>query len=206
MALKNKDGTTYKISCPNPLMMEQDFWDKFTKHNFEWTTEKTDLEEIEVIKKEVKLKEVKLKEVKVDLPKKDAKLDESPKDTPVEKPDTSAKESFVVKEPVLKKVSEYKTIQSYCLPAFIEEKIDDLYGEKYNKVKYLQPFTFDNIIIEKEDLYIRFWTNIDYEITKNSIIYPKNKEKRWWKVSEKEDAPQGKIYTAYISDYTPSFE
>lgn len=26
MAIKNKDGTVYKLTCPNPLMQEQDIW------------------------------------------------------------------------------------------------------------------------------------------------------------------------------------
>lgn len=39
MVIKNKDGSVYKISCPNPLMEEQTFWGDFKKHNFDWLPE-----------------------------------------------------------------------------------------------------------------------------------------------------------------------
>ena len=35
--IKNKDGSVYKLSRPNPVMFQQDFWDdgsKFILHNF----------------------------------------------------------------------------------------------------------------------------------------------------------------------------
>ena len=41
MAIKNKDGSVYKLKSPNPIMKSQDVWNNFTLHNmiFEQTTE-----------------------------------------------------------------------------------------------------------------------------------------------------------------------
>ena len=43
MALKNKDGSTYKLAKPNPIMKDQTLWDneKFIVHNMTWTPEKS---------------------------------------------------------------------------------------------------------------------------------------------------------------------
>src|SRR5690554_4181580 len=40
MAIKNSDGTVYKLSSPNPVMKNQRKWNEIpmTFHNFEWTS------------------------------------------------------------------------------------------------------------------------------------------------------------------------
>jgi hypothetical protein len=190
MAIKNKDGTVFKISGPNPLMDEQTLWDGFTKHNFEWSEE---------IDKENKNKVFEIKQNKEDVLFEEKKIViEEPKI--IEKKEEEKK--VEVKEQ--KNISDHKTIQCFCLPAKTIEKKDELYEETYQRVEYLDKFIFDAVVIEKADIYIKFWTM--EKITKNSIVYPKNKDKRWWKVSDQKEAPMGFIYIAMISDYTPSFE
>lgn len=191
MAIKNKDGTVFKIFGPNPLMDEQNLWKGFIKHNFEWT-EEIDKEnkfkpglEIKQNKEDVIFEEFKDKEIIEEIKK--TIVEEHPK-----------------KEIKNKTIENHKTTQCFCLPIRIVEKKDDLYEETYRKTEYLDKFIFEAVVIEKEDIYIKFWTM--EKITKNSIVYPKNKDKRWWKVSEEAEAPIGIIYTAFASDYTPSFE
>jgi hypothetical protein len=188
MAIKNKDGTVFKISGPNPLMEKQTLWDGFTKHNFEWTEE---------IDKENKTKAYEIKQNKEDMV-----FEEKKTVVEIEEPKIIEEKKKEVKEQ--KKISDHKTIQCFCLPAKIIEKKDELYEEAYQRIEYLDKFIFDAVVIEKADIYINFWTM--EKITKNSIVYPKNKDKRWWKVSEQKEAPMGFIYTGMISDYTPSFE
>jgi hypothetical protein len=186
MAIKNKDGTVFKISGPNPLMQEQTLWNGFTKHNFEWS------EEID--------KENKTKVFEINQNKEDVVFEE--KKIVVEEPKIIEEKKEEVKEQ--KKISDHKTIKCFCLPAKIIEKKDELYEEAYQRIEYLDKFIFDTVIVEKEDFYMKFWTM--EKITNNSIVYPKNKDKRWWKVSDQKEAAMGFIYTAIISDYTPSFE
>jgi hypothetical protein len=185
MAIKNKDGTVFKISGPNPLMDEQTLWDGFTKHNFEWSEE---------IDKENKNKVFEIKQNKEDVLFEEKKI-------VIEEPKIIEKKVEVKEQ---KNISDHKTIQCFCLPAKTIEKKDELYEETYQRVEYLDKFIFDAVVIEKADIYIKFWTM--EKITKNSIVYPKNKDKRWWKVSDQKEAPMGFIYIAMISDYTPSFE
>ena len=40
--LKNKDGTPYKLSGPNPMMKNQEVWGNFIVHNMEWEEEKSE--------------------------------------------------------------------------------------------------------------------------------------------------------------------
>jgi hypothetical protein len=43
-------------------------------------------------------------------------------------------------------------------------------------------------------------------ISKESVIYPKTGEKRWWKIQEIEEKTGGWLMIALPSNYTPSFE
>ena len=151
MTIKNKDGTVFKISGPNPLMEDQTLWDSFTKHNFEWSEE---------IDKENKAKVFEIKQNKEDVVFEEKKI-------VVEEPKEEPKIIEEVKEQ--KKISDHKTTQCFCLPAKIIEKKDELYEEAYQRIEYLDKFIFDTVLIEKEDIYIKFWTM--EKITKNSINF-----------------------------------
>jgi hypothetical protein len=39
MPIKNLDGSTYRLSSPNPVMKNQSFWKDYTLHNFNWKSE-----------------------------------------------------------------------------------------------------------------------------------------------------------------------
>ena len=96
-----------------------------------------------------------------------------------------------------------ETTECFCLPAIISESHDDLYGEIKKTIKYGERFLFEIVALEQNDLTFRWWST--KEIDKGSIIYPKNREKRWWKVTEIKQAPQGFIYLSMPSEFTPSF-
>jgi hypothetical protein len=96
-----------------------------------------------------------------------------------------------------------KTILN-CLPATVSEKLDDLYGDKSVKVTYGAKFTFEAVILDESDMNLVFWTHLD-KINKFTILYPKNKEKRWWQVESTKKAPEGNFIKCFPSYSHPNF-
>jgi hypothetical protein len=158
--IKNKDGTTFKLKGPNPLMKEQDQWGKFVIHNFRW-------------KPEIKSNPI---------PETNFAPNESKKPDP-----TLTANKFV----------------SHCLPVIIETHIDELYGDVKSTSKYGNKMMFEFLLVNQNDLSITFWTNIKLEI--GSIIYPINKDKRWWKINRQEEKNEGYLYSGIGSDICPDF-
>jgi len=211
MVLKNKDGTTYKVlSEPNPILESQDFWSEFEVHNLKWNTEKFDdkseitqlqtdfevNENSEPVKPEPKVIEPKVIEPKV-----------------IEKPVTIEvvdvpeifKDAIVIEsESGIQLPANVERTIIYCLPAITKEHRDMLYGEVKKTIKFGKPFSFEGVVIQVEDLGMNFWTSIPH-VTKNSIIYPRSRDKRWWKVSELEDKTGGYLIQAVATNYHPSF-
>lgn len=196
MAIKNKDGSTYRISGPNPLMNKQDFWKDFITHNFDWVSEIAKDETHKI-----------LKNYEFDKIKKNENIEDKT-ETIEDKTEIESKIEIKEQEPKIEEIKnnikKYNSILSFCLPAKNTEKKDNVYDESYTKTDYMDKFLVDIVILEQEDFFIKIWC--DKLLTKKSIIYPKNKDKRWWKISEVESAPVGYYYLANISDYTPSFE
>jgi hypothetical protein len=65
MAIKNQDGSTFRLKGPNPIVKTQDFWGEYVLHNFKHKDTVTQegfisLEEIETEEIEVKIKEEKI--------------------------------------------------------------------------------------------------------------------------------------------------
>jgi hypothetical protein len=184
MVIKKKDGSFYKISGPNPLMNNQYLWKDYKKYNFDWLPE--------VVKDETFINVIKDQEVK-----------------PEEKQEEKEQEQKVIKqlaEKIIKSenIKKYNPIPCFCLPAKTTEKKDDLYDESFRRTEYLEKFTIEIIILDKDDLYIKIWCKD--QLTEKSILYPRNKDKRWWKIIEVSSAPSGYYYLGSTSDYTPSFE
>lgn len=188
MVIKNKDGTVYKISGPNPLMGRQDFWKDFITHNFDWLSEVAK-DDTDKILKEYKVEKIEQQRIEVQ--------DELKQTEDKEKPIKIDYNNNI-------NIKKYNSVLCFCLPAKNIEKKDELYGEYYEKTEYLDKFLTEIVLLEKEDFTIKIWC--EKLLTKKSIIYPKNKDKRWWKITEIENAPVGYYYFANISDYTPSFE
>ena len=179
MAIKNRDGTLYNYSHPNPVMEGQNIWnnqEKCVVHNKfgEPVTQKGNLPsrpQPVIITKKVE----EIQTVETD---------------PVE-------EIQMFEAPTNK-------IEAWCLPAHFQEYVDELYGEKYKRIKYGNKFKFEMLIEDQSDLGIRFWTNTK-AVTVGSIVFPKNKDKRWWRVTGVH--PEDDIYLlkGEIADYQPSF-
>lgn len=178
MALRNKNGSEFTLPKPNPVMVSQELWDEtsYVLHN---------------------------------------KFGKLVEDSNVEKPIRVA-----VREPILPQKSNEPTIveaikvptateienkiQVWCLPGFIAEVIDPLYGEKYNKVSYGKKFVFEAILADHNDLYIKMWANTK-SVTVGSILYPRISEKRWWRVKSILKEKEMFLITADAADYYPDF-
>lgn len=188
MPLKNKDGSLYRLRAPNPIMKNQDLWgDKFVIHNMNWKKEiakdlNDKLQVATVIKKKTFLEEL--------------------TDT---KPEIKEVKKEIKPEPPKKTISqEIPKDFIYCLPVIINKKEANFYGDQYQTIEYGKPFSFEGVIISKLDLTLSLWTTA--EISEGSILFPKNNEKRWWKVQEKVEKTGGWILTSIPSDYQPYFD
>ena len=181
MALKNRDGTEFKLTRPNPIMSEQVFWDKdkLILHN--------------KIGRSIILSDD-------TQPVKNIPLVQEHKE--YKKPD----EPVIVKsleEPEVGEIESDK-VQVWCLPASYKEYKDAMYGDSYRKIRYGNKFLFEAIIQDQGDLHIVFWTNTK-AVTEGSVLYPRTYDKRWWRVETIHQEESGYSVYATISDYQPSF-
>jgi hypothetical protein len=184
MAIKNPDGTIYKLHGPNPAMKTQNLWDnEFIIHNMKFQGEVYSTNEPVPLP--------------IPLPQKDSFIAEL--SIPEPKPEIKP----VLPEP--KKEPELIKIHVYCLPATIRERKDVLYGEKYQTIQYGSPFLFEAIPITDEDLFMQVWTNVEAATSVGSVLYPKQSKKRWWKISERTEKNNGWLLTCIPSEHMPSF-
>lgn len=177
MTIKNKDGSDYYYSKPNPVMNSQSLWPKdepVKLHNkFGKRFYGQDMESEPELAEEV---EEEIEEVKIV--------------QSIEKP---------------KEDTDSDIFEVWCLPATIITKVDPLYGSHYNRIKYGEKFTFEAKVYETTDLYLQLVAK--QEIPVSSVIFPLNKDRRWWRVagSEKYEDSGFWIITSQISDYQPNF-
>ena len=167
MTIYNLNGSEYILEGPNPLMKKQEHFKDFVLHNFNW-------------KPEVKEK------ISIVVPK---KSDFHVKEDPPELPESKIVEKIESHDPPS---IDSNITRIHCLPVKIEQKIDELYGETRLVSTWGNPFLFEAIILDQNDFMINFWTNI--EIESDSIIYPVNRDKRWWKVNNKQKK-RGRVFT-----------
>ncbi|RTK93582.1 MAG: hypothetical protein EKK64_09855 [Neisseriaceae bacterium] len=223
MTLYNKDGSVYKLSSPNRLMRTQTLWEKdHIFYNLDWLgkfeqilfeinkkLKKIEAEEQGFLYQEVEAKEEieenSIEEVQIEeeiLVKEEPSLEEIffSKEEP-------KKETIVEEKPksVPKLSSELDKTFVFCLPAFYEDRKDDLYGDTYKSLKYGNAFSMEAVIISQNDLCLEIWTNVE-SIEKGSVLYPKTGFKRWWKVQQKKPKAQGWVLTMIPSDFHPSFD
>lgn len=224
MVIKNKDGSVYKINQPNPIMLQQDKWDDFTLHNMEFEGSVVDNNAIPKAKPQ-KLNLGSVKTIKIDT------KEEPPPTPPIKKPvvevEVEEKDDFeipdfskednnipeptpVSEEQVLKpssinqKLKLFKKDVMHCMLADTKETVDPLYEEKKIKVSYIRTFTFENIIIKEDDMQLVFWSHLDF-LTKNSVLYPKNNTRRWWKIDNIKRGSEGAFFSCIPTNVQPSF-
>ena len=199
--LKNKDGTPYKLSGPNPMMKNQELWGNFIVHNMEWEEEKSENnQKLVPVETDFNIRESfisSLDEAKEELKSKE----ELP---PVEKKEPPERKKVVILEPKEDDV-DIEKVFIHCLPAFTRKKKDELYGDETNMIRYGDPVSFEGVMLQQEDFFIKVWTDVE-NINIGSILYPKTNFKRWWRVQEKTIKGTGWILIAMPSDYQPSFK
>lgn len=217
MALKNKDGSFYKLAGPNPIMKDQQLWadGNYELHNMNWDVETQKAKSESNYNVKVPIKDSFLQELEK------TKIEEKISDNsiveeklPIKVYEIEKKEEIIerksIVKPDLKKQeeendSELEKTFIHCLPATIRTTKDDLYGDVYQTIKYGQPTSFEAIILDQQDFTMTVWTDTD-KISIGSVLYPKCNFKRWWRVKAKEKKANGWIIVSIPSDYQPSFE
>lgn len=232
MAIKDKDGNVFRLRGPNPLMRDQSQWEadraKFINMNFGKVTEvvadernpvkkfKTDYsvldigEELDLIgneefnnvaklprPKEQSLEPVVIRNVEIE-PAEEIDIVVETSSTPEpEKPvEISLNEKMAAR--LKSKMTEF-----YYAPALQRVHTDQFYGTSYKITSYGQKDIFDGIIVDQNDLQIQFWSVRAIAI--GSVVFPKNTDRRWWRVEDVEPKTGGFLCTASISDVNPDF-
>jgi len=203
MALYNKDGTVYRLEGPNPIMKSQNFWDEFLTHNMRWQPEvhsdsgskllvhparKQPATQSEVFVEELESSKESYKEEETN--------HEAPETTPESK--SSSRPG-----PVEADVKIEKTFV-HCLPATTREKKDSLYGDVIQRVAYKSRTSFEAVVLGQSDMKIEMWSEVSFE--EGSILYPKNGDKRWWKVQNVYPKLGGYVIQAAPSQDHPYFD
>lgn len=178
MVIKNKDGTIYKLSGPNPLMKEQNIENvPFLVHNFGQ-------------------EEITEKDKNIDIPILTPKTSqEKPKLEPKIEPKVELKS-----EPTVPKIN---YTQFACSPVIMRKRSDEFYNETYSTIEYLEPIIFNGVVLDQSDFEFKFWS--EQELTIGSILYPKTQEKRWWKIKSQQVEQKGWTYLCDISSQQPGF-
>jgi len=224
MVLKNKDGSVYILHGPNPLVKEQDVWDRkeLIFHNFKWdeiiyskTIQKTTPNKDKIKQKP----QEHVEKVQPIIPKKDTSPVES-KEKEIEEIETI--EDVDQEKPAFEMPLIRHKVLAYCLPAKTKKYSDNFYGEFYTKTKFGKKFIFPFVMIESRDLFIQFWTSDpNKQIEEKSIVYPFSyeiynsasetydrvpyDEYRWWEISKKEFKDGGWLFEAIPSSNQPDF-
>jgi hypothetical protein len=215
MTLIKKDGTVYVLEGPNPLVKTQQEFDSNNMifHNFSWDD----------ITMKISRATATVKKPKAEPPKEEHRPEPiiPPKEPEIEEKVISDSKSEEDERTFDLPYIKYKVL-SYCLPAKIERKTDDLYGDSWTRVKYGNKIVFPSIMLESNDFSIEFWTSDpNSQITEKSIIYPfayevhnsstdsydkvPYDEYRWWKVDHKEQKEGGWLFRAIPSETQPDF-
>jgi hypothetical protein len=199
MVIHKKDGSVFKLNGPNEIMFTQESWSAFKTHNLSNLSNckmESNIPHVILGKKKI-VEEIKtIEPIKEEIVEEEIIIEETP-------------EEIVVEEVVeyKKKINEFdsfkKTIMHCALAKKVEVK-DDLYGETALKVKFIDKFTFESIVMNKNDFVLIFWTKLD-NLTIGSVLYPQDDSKRWWEVREIEDVPGGHKITCCITRNTPAF-
>jgi hypothetical protein len=227
MPLYNKDGSVYRLLGPNPAMEEQSTWADFQLHNMKWDSERyKDTMEVVPMQTDLHIKESFVSELEktkpeVEKPKKEPKHNITIRETATEQPKENLsattepqKEEVVERKSVVvpdKKREEEERGEEidktfiHCLPATIRTRRDDLYGDVTQTIQYGKPTSFEGVILLQSEMLLNVWTDSD-KIGEGSVLYPRNNDKRWWRVKRREKKANGWLLNCLISDYQPSFE
>ena len=214
MAIFTKDGKTYTVQGPNPIVNKQASWEKskLKFHNFEWDEIRQSLASTPKRQQE-------------STPKKTEKVPEPAVEPAIEENDARPSEDEPQNEETPSDFEfphiKYRVL-CHCLPARAESISDPLYGDTWTRVKYGAKFVFPCVVVSSSDLSFEFWTSDPKDkVSEKSVIYPFSYEVynsetssydkvpyddyRWWRVSSKESREGGWSITANPSDFQPDF-
>lgn len=207
MALKKKDGTTYRLRGPVPFMRDQNMFDDFILHNFSFSSIVLSDDGPALVATEGRLGFV---EELTDLHRDD-------KHTPLPiTPTSEQSDAEFLPPPEVVKKQETPTAASsvlkkspnkvpvYCRPASVRVYADELYGETRRTIEYGEPFIFEGVVVYADDLSLTVWSPTE-TVTIGSTIFPQNRDKRWWKVSSRQPQMNGWLLQCSISDDQPRF-
>jgi len=127
--LKNKDGSDFKLSGPNPLMADQTFWGKFILHNKVGNL---------IFEKDPKIRPKPISPIRK----------EEPKEIKEEIVEVVTKTQFIP-----------NSTEIWCLPASFKEYKDGLTQDMHKKIRYGKKFKFPGVIRETKEVYIILWCN-----------------------------------------------
>lgn len=224
MAIKNKDGSVYKLRGPNPLMKNQSQWDhgKVILHNLGPKTEtvvdennplRKQQENVIDIGRELNLKPnppvtkvVPAQDFLEDLTNEPVVAQEPPPPPPSSPPPQPITRS---QHDGLTRLLKERGVEYHCAPV-VDEKVheDDFYGSSYTLPVYGEAFVFEAIVIDQSDLELQFWCVAP--LSRNSIVYQRAKggewDRRWWKIDRLEEKSGGHLVSCVVSDINPSFD
>jgi hypothetical protein len=197
VSIKNKDGSSYRLRGPNKLLDGQERWDEgeVRRHNFRWkgvsipddTPRGSYRPQTVVIPEEVRIPD------REEIPEPEPGL-AVPETVPVV-PDREVR-------PVIPAGVQKTTF--HCLPAVIREHEDPVYGERTRTIEYGDPFTFEGVVVSNGHVDFEFWAAAP-GIDDGAVVFPINKDRRWWRVSTSEEKTGGRLYRCLVSDFTPDF-
>lgn len=213
MAIKNKDGSVYKLTSPNPVRKEQKQWTEapMVFHNFDWQGLTLPDEAAPATPFSSDLKNLNISAPVIEPPKveEDKYIEEIKKEISVVIEETIEEPVEVIEESsysleTQKFLNEQK-VTMWCSPPVITEHIDHLYGENQRTIEYTSKFSFEGVIISQSDLEMKFWAPV--KLTRNSIIFPrdvKTRKSRWWKIIEIEEK-DGTLASCIMSEHSFNF-
>ena len=205
--IKNQDGTPYELRKPNPLMKNQESWksnEEIELHNCAWEKTITTPKQTAVKPIEGDFN-IRTSEIKDDfIPIMEAQIEPEPEPLPELEPEPLPEQLKIPK------TIDQKIVIIHCLPAIIQIIKDALYGDERENITYGAKFTFEGIIVNRNDLTLQFWTNL--QLIKNSIIFPSKYKTgikfggyRWWEVVHTELKTGGYITHCVPSQLQPDF-
>lgn len=208
MTIYKKDGSIYKFSEPNKIMIQQNLWDNYITHNLNYLSQYILMAEEKsfypnVLDLTTKIKKLPETKINDDLSNKQqtVQIDEEINQNQELQPLAEIKP---VVQPVPEVKSKFKKTIAHCLIAKIKEKTDDLYGDINRKIEYSDSFTIEIIIVETQDLRIKIFTTYQ-NFSMDTILYPKDTEKRWWQIVSITPNPKGFFLECIPSKLQPSF-
>ena len=205
MTIFKKDGSIYKFSGPNKLMMQQDLWKNYKTHNMHLLSKYLFLNEEKSHYNNVLDLTTKKPEKEI-VHQEEVKIEEKPEEKLIIPQEINKPEVIIQPEPEVKKEtkSKFRKTIAHCLIAKVKEKVDDLYGDINKKITYSDTFTVEIIILDLQDLNMKLFTTYE-DFSLDTILYPQDMQKRWWQIINISQNEKGYFVDCIPSKLQPNF-